>query len=42
MEKIMGEILVIISLILGTGFSARILHDKVRRLAIEAIARKQP
>lgn len=42
MEKVIGEVFLIISLILGTGVSVRTLHDKVKRMTIEVIAKKQP
>jgi len=42
MEKVVGEVFLIISLILGTGISVKTLHDKMRRLTIETIMKGQP
>lgn len=42
MEKVIGEVFLIILLILGTGISVKTLHDKMRRLTIETLMKKQP
>ena len=42
MEKVIGEVFVIISLILGTGISVKTLHDKMRHFTIETLTKKQP
>lgn len=42
MEKVISEVILIISLVLGAGVTAPILHNEVRKLAIKALLKKQP
>jgi hypothetical protein len=42
MEKVITDIFMIISLILGTGVSARWVHDETRILLIKTLTKKQP
>lgn len=42
MEKAVGEIILAISLLLGSGYSIKYLHDTARKMAIEVITKKQP
>ena len=42
MEKIISEVILIISLVLGAGVSAPLLHNEVRKLTIKALTKKQP
>lgn len=41
MEKVISEVILTVSLVLGAGISAPILHNEVRKLAIEALVKKQ-
>lgn len=41
MEKVIADVFLIISLVLGTGVSVRALHSEARKLAVQAILKKQ-
>jgi hypothetical protein len=40
-EKVIADVFLIISLVLGTGVSVRALHSEARKLAVEAILKEQ-
>ena len=42
MEKVIADVFLVISLILGTGVSARWLHDEARLLLVKTLTKKQP
>jgi len=41
-EKVISELILIISLVLGAGVSTPLLHNEVRKLTIKALIKKQP
>ena len=41
MEKAIGDVLLVISLILGAGISVRSFQDKARNLTLQAVMKKQ-
>lgn len=42
MGNVIADVFLVISLILGTGVSARWLHDEARLMLIKTLTKKQP